>query len=61
MSIRKHGTEPASTEIRSEDNDQETLDSLTKASALPPEILDTIDRAANDSNFGERRERPRRN
>lgn len=60
MSIRKFGAEPASTEVRSEDNDPQTLEGLKAEGSLPPEVLDTIDRAVNDIRFGEVRERPRR-
>ena len=54
MPIRKFGAEPASLEIRSEDNDPETLKGLKDEASSPPE---KIDRAVNDASSGER---PRR-
>lgn len=61
MTIRKFGTEPAQVETRPEDNDAETLSAMAARGAeLPPEILDTIDRMANDPDYGVRRERPKR-
>lgn len=60
MPIRKFGTEPAKTEVRPEDNDSETLDGLKAEAALPPEIIDSIERAVNDPTYGERRGRPQR-
>lgn len=57
MTIRKFGAEPAKVDTRVEDNDVETLSAI---GALPPEVLDTIDRAAKDENFGVRRGRPLR-
>lgn len=61
MAIRKFGTEPAKAEVRPEDNDAETLSAMAARGAdLPPELLDVVDRMANDPTFGERRERPRR-
>jgi len=61
MTIRKTGTEPAKTQVRPEDNDAETLSALAARGApLPQELQDTVDRMANDPNYGVRRERPLR-
>ena len=56
MAIRKFGNEPAKVEIREDENDPETVESVS----LPPDVLEAIDRAASDPNYGVRRERPQR-
>lgn len=43
MPIRKYGTEPAKTEIRTEDNDPETLNSVKKQAQRKPEPQRTDD------------------
>lgn len=60
MTLRKFGTEAANVEVKPEDNDQQTLSNLKSEAALPDEILDAIDRAANDPSYGVRRARPTR-
>lgn len=36
VAIRKYGNEPAQTEVRTEDNDKETLNAVRKAAGEPP-------------------------
>lgn len=61
MAIRKYGNEPAKTEVRAEDNDQETLAVMRSQAAFDSSsVAAEVDEFLDHPETGVRRSRPQR-